>query len=103
MVHSNGRRPRRVRPESEVLLMKKTPDKTSKLRQSLSLQRDIWLDKAKDLELTLAEHPADRTCLVRQIEYALDEADKLSQALVELSTLTRRQKLAGWGETRKRK
>ena len=83
--------------------MKKTPDKTSKARQALSLQRDRWLEKAADLEIKLGARPGQRTEIVRQIEYARDEADKLAQSLVELNTLTRRQKLAGWGETRKRK
>jgi len=83
--------------------VKKTPDKTSKARQSLSLQRDKWLEKAEDLEIKLGARPMQRTEIVRQIEYARDEADKLDKALVELSTLTRRQKLAGWGETRSNK
>lgn len=82
--------------------MKKTPDKVSKQRQALSLQRNKWLEKAEDLEVKLGARPGQRTEIVRQIEYARDEADKLSQALVELSTLTRRQERAGWGTMKTR-
>lgn len=83
--------------------MKKTPDTISKQRQSLTLQRDKWVEKAEELEIKLAEKPRQRKEVVRQIEYARDEASKLEQALQDLSTLTPSQKLAGWGESRKKK
>ena len=83
--------------------MRRTPDRLSKKRQDLCSKRDLWRDKAADLELKLAAHPGQRTLIVKQIEFCNDEAQKCTEALEELSTLTRRQKLAGWGETRSNK
>ena len=83
--------------------MKRTPDRLSKKRQDLCTKRDLWREKAADLELKLAARPGQRTFIVKQIEFCADEAQKCIEALEELSTLTRSQRLAGWGETRSNK
>ena len=80
--------------------MRRTPDRLSKKRQDLCTNRDAWREKSADLELKLAAHPGQRTLIVKQIEFCNDEAQKCIEALEELSTLTRSQRLAGWGETR---
>jgi len=79
-------------------MRRKTPDVTSKNRQDLNSKLHLWREKTADLEMKLAAHPGQRTLIVKQIEFCNDEAQKCMEALEELSTLTRRQKLAGWGE-----
>ena len=75
----------------------KTPDWLSKKRQALSETELTWRVKLSELGRTIAVTQEARDLIAQQKAFCLAEITKCQLAQVELGSVSRRQRAAGWG------